>query len=305
MLPFHLQYILYGKSSGLFIRPVYTKKVSFKMNTAGWSRTKVRIENDIKVTKSMNMEQEPFMKDFFDSCGILTILRSDYWEERIMSTLLIGNAENEENVLINTKLIHFTMCTTDLVQSPQRLQVIIVDNDLESVIKLNQHYKTFHPELSYNLSRCKRKWNYFLSKFWLYPVPINVSSACLTIQKGVVIPHTDIILKTHSIFSMANSIGNQNPFIIKGKDNFPQSTAAVFILSDHEYLRLYIVPLQEYFVEVFVRNQTYVLLKGCTVDKQYLYTSTVSLVAIYLAGWYVTMRCKNYRHYVKLSTIIQ
>ena len=187
MLPFHLQYILYGKSSGLFIRPVYAKKVNmfnFKMkdfkllNTAGW-RTNVRIE---KVTKSMNMEQEPFKKDYFYSYGILTILRSNYLEERVMSTLLVGIAQLEDNASINTKLIHFTMCTTYLVQPPQHLQVAIVDND--------------------------------------------------------------------------------------------------------EYLHLYIVPLQEYFVEVFVKNQTYVLLKSCTVDKQYLYrychnicnTSTVSLI---------------------------
>ena len=301
MLPFHLQYILYGNSSGLFVRPVYTKKVNmfnfkikdFKLlNTAGWSRTKVRIENDTKLTEYMNMEQEPFMKDFFDSYGILPILGSDYWEETIMSTLLISNDEDEENALVNIKQVHFTMCATDLVQPPQCLQVAIVDNALESVIKIGQCYKIFHSESSHNLSRYKCKWNYLQSTFWLHPVPINVNFTLLPIlqiQKGNFIPHIDIFLKAHSILSVASNIDNQN-LIIKGKDSCSPSTATVFKLSDHEYLSLGIVPMQEYFVEVFVKNQTYVLLKGCTVRKQYLYryyhnkcnVSIVSIIVIYL-----------------------
>ena len=289
---------MYRKLSGLFIRPVYAKRVNiFYVNIHNkdfmlpdWSKTKIRIKNDTKLTNFKDVEQKELyhihgvsrllMKEFSGFYGNFMILQLDYQEENIKSTLLIGHGEDQENTLLtDAKLILLNVCTTDMFQPPRRSRLVIVNNALESV---SQSYKMFRPFFTDSPSSYKMKLNYFGSKFWLNSV--SVSFTLLPIfktQKKDIIPNTVRFLKIHSILNIVNKI-NQT-FIIKEKDNCSSSATIVYMFSDYECLYWCTFPsFQECVLEVFAKNQTYVLLKVCSVDKHCLHT-------YYLNVWNVSV----------------
>ena len=300
---------MYRKLSGLFIRPVYAKRVNiFYVNIHNkdfmlpdCSKTKIRIKNDTKLTNFKDVEQKELyhihgvsrllMKEFSGFYGNFMILQLDYQEENIKSTLLIGYGEDQENTsLTDAKLILLNVCTTDMFQPPRCSRLVIVNNALESV---SQCYKIFYPFFTDSPSSCKMKLNYFGSKFWFHSVSVRLCFTLLPIfetqREKDIIPNTVRFLKTHSILNIVNNI-NLN-LMIKEKDfdhdqiminfhdhdqikeNCSLSTIIVYIFCDHERLYWYIFPLlQEYVLEGSAKNQTYVLLKGCSVDKLCLHT---------------------------------
>ena len=289
---------MFRKSSGLFVRRVHTKKVnpsnlsisSKLINTTGWSNIKVRIKDNTKANKHMNLEQEEH--HYTQSSLIVFMITSNgvygnfilfplYNREETTSNLLIGNEYDMEMTVINTK--HFIRCITDVAQPPQCLQEIFVDHAIQSLIKLNQYFNLFYPFLTdqpYVISSYKLKWDCFQNTFWLHPVPVGVYFtyvSMLEILKGNLSSNADAHLKICNTSSVGSDISDQNPTFIVRNDNCLQSAVSLYTLSDHKYIYYCIVSLQGYFVEIFIKNHTVIFLKRCSDDKHYLHSHYLNI----------------------------
>ena len=300
---------MFRRSSDLFVRLVHTKKVNLSnlsissklINTTGWSKIKVRIKDDTKANKHMNLEQE---EHHYTQCSSIVfmitsnvvygnfILFPIYNREETTSNLLIGNEYDMEMTVINTK--HFIGCITDVAQPPQCLQVIFVDHAVQSLIKLNQYFNLFYPFLTdrpYVISSYKLKWDCFQNTFWLHPVPVGVYFtyvSMLKILKGNLSYNADALMKICNTSSVGSDIIDQNPTFIVRNDNCLQSTVSIYILPDHNYLFYCTVSLQEYFVEIFINNHTVILLKRCSDDNHYLHNHYPNIHNISMVSYNVT-----------------
>ena len=297
---------MFRRSSDLFVRHVHTKKVNLSnlsissklINTTGWSKINVRIKNGTKANKYMNLQQEEH--HYTQSPSIVFVITSNgvygnfiifplYNQEETMSTLLIGNEDDMEMTVINTK--HFIRYINDVAQPPQCLQVIFVDHAVQS---LNQYFNLFYPFLTdqpYVISNCKLKWDCSQNTFWLNPVPVGVYLtyvSMLKILKENLSSNADALLKICNTSSVGSDISDQNPTFIVRNDYCSQSAVSIYILSDHKYLYYCIVSLQGYFVEIFIKNHTVIFLKRCSDDKHYLHSHYPNIHNISMVSYNVT-----------------